>query len=226
MPVRFLDKRLTHLKGLIASMGGCVEQMLKEVGSLSFRKDINKESLFELIQKRERKIDEFQIRLDKYCFRALARQAPVARDLRMVLSILSINTSLERMGDLALSIAKRSKDLESDPLLEVSLEKLDKMFNYITSMVHNCLDTFINEDEELAKNVILQDDHADKLKYEIVKELKKCILANIELVDTVIQLVSISEKLERIGDQATNIAEEVVFLKTGLDIKHKQTDSE
>ena len=224
MPVRFLDKRLTHLKGLIASMGGCVEQMIKEVGTLSFEEIRDKEQLFDLIQIRERKIDEFQIRLDKYCFRALARQAPVARDLRMVLSILSINTSLERMGDLALSIAKRAKGIEQDPLLDLSLEKLGKMFNYIASMVRNCLDAFINEDEELAKKVILQDDQADKLKYEIGQELKKCILANVELVDTAIQLVSISEKLERIGDQATNIAEEVIFLETGMDIKHSNIE--
>ena len=224
MPVRFLDKRLTHLKGLIASMGGCVEQMLKEAGSLSFEKGIDKEEIFQLIKNREKMIDDFQVKLGKYCFRALARQAPVARDLRMVLSIISINTALERIGDLVLSIAKRAKDIDEDPLLELSLEKLNEMFYQITLMVHNCLDAFINEDEELAKKVILQDDQADQLKNEIGQELKKCIIGNVELVDTCIQLVSISEKLERIGDQATNIAEEVIFLKTGLDIKHQKID--
>lgn len=222
MALKLFDERLNHLKSLIASMGGCVEQMLKEASMIIFQKNADKEKLYHIIRDREIEIDSLQIKLGKYCFRLLAVQSPVARDLRMVLSIISANTSLERMGDLSLNIAKRGKNLKEDPLLETSLRCLEDMFTHISMMVLNCLDSFINEDEKLARQVILQDRKADELKEKICEELKKCILQNTELIDTCIQLVGIAEKLERVGDQATNIAEEVVFLQTGLDIKHQK----
>ena len=222
MPLKLFDERLSHLKSLIASMGGCVEQMLKEASMIIFQKNTDKEKLYHIIRDREIEIDSLQIKLGKYCFRLLAVQSPVARDLRLILSIISANTSLERMGDLSLNIAKRGKKLKEDPLLEISLQCLEDMFIHISLMVSNCLDSFINEDEKLARKVIVQDKKADQLKDKICMELKKCILQNTELIDTCIQLVGIAEKLERVGDQATNIAEEVVFLQTGLDIKHQK----
>ena len=222
MQPKFLDERLTRLKSLIASMGGCVEQMLKEAGSITFDKEVDKESLYKLVQSREQEIDSLQIQLDKHCFRVLARQAPVARDLRLILSIISINTALERMGDLSLNISKKAKILKEDPLLETSFETLKDMFHHITSMIRGCLNAFINENDRLAREVIIQDDRADELKDKICIKLKECILANNALIDTCIKLVGISEMLERLGDQATNIAEEVIFLETGRDVKHKK----
>ena len=222
MSLKLFDERMSHLKSLIASMGGCVEQMLKEASMIIFQKNSNKEKLYHLIRNREIEIDSLQVKLGKYCFRLLAVQSPVAKDLRMILSIISANTALERMGDLSLNIAKRGRDLKEDPLLEISLNCLEEMFIHISLMVLDCLDSFINEDENLARKVILQDRKADKLKDKICTELKNCILQNTKLIDTCIQLVGIAEKLERVGDQATNIAEEVVFLKTGFDIKHQK----
>ena len=217
-----LDERLTHLKSLIAAMGGCVEQMLKESGTITFDTEAEKTQLFSLILQREKEIDDLQVKLGRSCFRILARQRPVARDLRLILSIISTNTALERIGDLSLSIAKKGKDLKEDPLLEISLDNLKEMFHEITVMVQSCLDAFINEDEDLSRKVIKQDSYVDQLKDGIYIKLKECILANSDLVDTCIQLVSISEKLERIGNQASNIAEEVIFLETGRDVKHSK----
>ena len=222
MSLKLFDERMSHLKSLIASMGGCVEQMLKEASMIIFQKNSDKKKLYGIIRDREIEIDGLQIKLGKYCYRLLAVQSPVARDLRMLLSIISANTSLERMGDLSLNIAKRGKKLKEDPLLENSLNCLEEMFTHISLMVLNCLNSFINEDEKLARKVILQDRKADELKDKICDELKNCILKNTELIDTCIQLVGIAEKLERVGDQATNIAEEVVFLQTGRDIKHQK----
>ena len=222
MSIKLFDERLSELKSLIASMGGCVEQMLKEASMIVFQKQADKDKLYNIIRGREIEIDSLQVKLGKYCFRLLAVQSPVAKDLRMILSIIATNTSLERMGDLSLNIAKRGRDLKEDPLLETSLNCLEEMLVHISLMVVDCLDAFINEDESLARQVIIQDKKADELKEKICLELKGCILKNTELIDTCLQLVGIAEKLERIGDQATNIAEEVVFLQTGLDIKHQQ----
>ena len=222
MAFKLFDERLGQLKSLIASMGGCVEQMLKEANMIIFKKQVDKEKLYQVIREREIEIDSLQIKLGKYCYRLLAVQSPVAKDLRTVLSIISANTSLERMGDLSLNIAKRGKDLKEDPLLELPLSCLEEMFIHISLMVVDCLDAFINEDEKLARHVIVQDQKADNLKDKICLELKQCILKNQELIDTCIQLVGVAEKLERVGDQATNIAEEVVFLHTGMDIKHQK----
>ena len=220
--MKLFDERLSELKSLIASMGGCVEQMLKEASMIVFQKQVDKDKLYHVIRNREIEIDSLQVKLGKYCFHLLAVQSPVAKDLRMILSIIATNTSLERMGDLSLNVAKRGRDLKEDPLLETSLNCLEEMLIHISLMVVDCLDAFINEDESLARQVIIQDKKADDLKEKICFELKGCILKNTELIDTCLQLVGIAEKLERIGDQATNIAEEVVFLQTGLDIKHQQ----
>ena len=217
-----LDERLTHLKSLTAAMGGCVEQMLKESGSITFNTDMEKARLFSLIMQREQEIDNLQVKLGKSCFRILARQRPVARDLRLILSIISTNTALERMGDLSLNIARKGKDLKEDPLLETSLDNLKEMFHEITLMVKGCLDAFIHEDALLSQKIIKQDEYVDQLQAGTYIKLKECILANTNLVDTCIQLVSISEKLERIGDQASNIAEEVIFLETGRDVRHSK----
>ena len=176
MNLKLFDERLNHLKSLIASMGGCVEQMLKEASMIIFQKNADREKLYHTIRDREIEIDSLQIKLGKYCFRLLAVQSPVARDLRMILSIISANTSLERMGDLSLNIAKRGKNLKEDPLLETSLQCMEDMFIHISMMVLNCLDSFINEDEKLARKVIVQDQKADELKDKICDELKKCIL--------------------------------------------------
>ena len=222
MQTIFLDERLTQLKSLISLMGGCVEQMLQEASLITLDKTADKDKLYKLIQDREQEIDDLQIKLGKYCFRILARQAPVARDLRMILSIISINTALERMGDLSLNISRKAKDLKQDPLLETPFEKLNDMFHQITSMIRSCLNSFVNEDAKLAQQVIAEDRNIDKLKDKIYIKLRDCILSNNDLVDTCLQLVSISEKLERLGDQATNVAEEVIFLKTGRDVKHKK----
>lgn len=221
MSVKLFDEKLAHLKSLIAAMGGCVEQMLKESSIIIFQKYSDKRKLYHLIRDREIEIDNLQIKLDKYCYRLLAVESPVARDLRMILSIISANTSLERMGDLSLNIAKRGRTLKQDPLLEDSLASLEDMFLHISLMLLDCLDSFVNEDEQKAKKVILKDKKAEQLKQKIYIKLKECILKNTDLIDTCIHLVGISEKLERIGNQATNISEEVVFLQTGLDIKHQ-----
>ena len=115
MSLKLFDERLSHLKSLIASMGGCVEQMLKEASIIIFQKNSDKEDLYRIIRDREIEIDSLQVKLGKYCFRLLAVQSPVARDLRMILSIISANTSLERMGDLSLNIAKKRKETKRRP---------------------------------------------------------------------------------------------------------------
>lgn len=203
-------------------MGGCVEQMFKEAKEIVFNRDADKEHLYGLVRAREIEIDGLQVQLGKYCFRALARQAPLAKDLRMVLSIINANTSLERMGDLCLNIAKKGKNLQEDPLLTEALKSLEDMFFHVYSMVLNCLDAFLKEDEKLARKIIIEDSRADQLQKEIYKKLKECILQNTDLIDTCLQLVSVSSNLERIGDQASNIAEEVIFIETGSDIKHQK----
>ena len=220
--MKFLDERLQKLKALFAAMGGCAEQMIKEAGAIIFQKGADRDSLYALIRGREMETDRLQIKIEKFCFRVLAMQAPVAKDLRLILFVLRGNTYLERMGDLSLSIAKKGRGLKEDPLLESPLKFLEEMFHHVSAMAKGSLDAFINEDESLAREIIMQDDRADELKSAACAEFKECILKNGGLIDTCIQLVGVAEKLERVGDQATNIAEEVIFLQTGRNIKHQK----
>ena len=214
-----LDESLSYMKSLALSMGGCVEETLNEAKDIFLGKISLKESL-SAIKEREEEINIFQLKLSKACFRSIARQAPVAKDLRMILTVLNASTDLERMGDLAINIVHRIKKMQDDPSLKDNHLLLEKMFNSTIEVVNLTLDAFVKESVEMSKKVLEMDSVVDSCQKKIGEELKKTMKSNTDLISTCVDSIIVSGHLERIADHSTNIAEEIIFLQTGLDIRH------
>lgn len=216
--IRHFDAELQDLKNLILSMGGCVEKAVEEACRALFQK---KPELIDAVHEQEVRINSLQIEVDQACLNLLAKQAPVARDLRLVMAVIKINTDLERMGDQATNIAYNSADwLERPQTLPQSMTDLEKMATTVKEMVKSSLDAFVQRDVDLSQKVLERDDEVDQFKDKIFRDMKLLMAKDKTNIDAALDLILIARNLERLADHATNIAEEVVFITTGDDIRH------
>lgn len=211
-----LDSQLEDLKQQILVMGGRVEQALALVLAGLSNRDIKQlKSVHEI----EVKINEEQIQVDNTCINILAKHRPVARDLRFILSVVKINTDLERMGDQTVNISFTGKDyLSRAALMQVS--DIYKMAEITKDMVTRSLDSFVRGDTEAAKKVLAMDDEVDEYKNKIFRELTAHVRQSPQAIEAALDLILIARNLERLGDHATNIAEDVIFAFTGQDVRH------
>jgi phosphate transport system protein len=213
---------LEELNRKLLEMGGLVESAIhRSVCSLV---EQNKE-LAEQVIRDEPKINKMEMEIDGMATRLLALRQPVARDLRFLTSALKINTDLERIGDLAQHIAERSLSLMHHPLVK-PMTDIPKMATLVQSMLLKCLDAFVNGDDALARSVLLADDEVDRLRDAVYAELLETMQKDPGIVPAAVDMIFIARNLERIGDHATNIAEDVVFLIKGVDVRHRAQQAE
>lgn len=213
---RTMDSQLDELKRLILVMGGHVEKALSEATQALISR--NAES-FAQVHDIEKKINEGHIAVDNACLAVLAKQGPVAKDLRLILSIVKINTDLERMGDQCVNIAYTGKDyLGRKPLTNVA--DISRMSEITSTMVKESLDCFVRGDVDLAKKILLMDDEVDSLKNKVFKDNLQHMKGSSSDVEACLDLILVARNLERLGDHATNIAEDVIFAFTGKDVRH------
>jgi phosphate transport system protein len=218
--VRHFTVELEELNHKLLEMGGLVESAIhRSVRSLV---DQNRE-LAEQVIRDEPQINHMEMEIDGLATRLLALNQPVARDLRFLTSALKINTDLERIGDLAQHIAERSLSLMHHPLVKPMVD-IPKMASLVQSMLLRCLDAFVNSDTEMARNVLLADDEVDKLRDAVYSDLLATMQRDPGVVPAAVDLIFVARNLERIGDHATNIAEDVVFLVKGIDVRHHAQD--
>lgn len=214
--IRQTDAELQDLKDLMLSMGGAVEKAIDE----SLRAVMNREpQRFQTVYTLEKKINELHMSVDQACFDLLALRAPVAKDLRLVLAIVKINTDLERMGDHTVNICHSAEDYLRRAAVNINAE-LQEMANEVRSMVRDSLDAFVAKDVEKSKKLLERDDIVDQFKAKLKHHLLNLMRTDSTLLESCLDLISITRNLERLADHATNIAEEVVFLATGDDIRH------
>lgn len=198
-------------------MGGHVEKALDEaVQALIHRKM----DAFTGVHRIEEKINEDHIKVDLACMTFLAKQGPVARDLRLIISIIKINSDLERMGDQCVNIAHTGKDYLMRTPVAQNLPDIERMSALVRQMVKGSLDSFVREDDQLAQKILLMDDEVDGLKSKVFKDLSNYIKSNPNNSEAALDVILIARNLERLGDHATNIAEDVIFVSTGKDIRH------
>ena len=169
----------------------------------------------------DRDVDEREIQIEDECLKVLALHQPVAQDLRFVLVVLKVNNDLERVGDLARNIAERGRDLAATPKIVVP-EEIHTMAERAQRMLQQSLSAVVESDTELARRVLGEDDEVDRLHERIFRVIKDAIREDLQRIDPLIQLLSVSRYLERIADLATNIAEEVVFMVEGDVIRHQK----
>lgn len=213
---RAFDHQLEELKRQILVMGGHVEKALAEVTAGLAERATDK---FALAHEIEKQINEEQIQVDNACMNLLAKQSPVAKDLRLILSIVKINTDLERMGDQSVNIAYTGRDYLTRPALE-HVKDVTRMGEIARRMVKGALDSFVRGNTEEAKEILLMDDELDDLKNKVFHELCAHMKKNPQDVEASMDLILIARNLERFGDHATNIAEDVIFAQTGRDVRH------
>jgi phosphate transport system protein len=214
--VRQFTIELEELNQALLEMGGLVESAIhRSVRSLIEQS----KDLAEQVIRDEPRINQMEINIDNLTTRLLALRQPVARDLRFLTAALKINTDLERIGDLAVHIAQRSLSLMHHPLVK-PMTDIPKMASLVQSMLLKCLDAFVQGDADLAQTVLLADDEVDRLRDGVYVELMSVIQRDPTLVQAAIDMIFVARNLERIGDHATNIAEDVVFLVKGVDVRH------
>jgi phosphate transport system protein len=207
---------LGELQNKILEMGGLVETSIhNSIRSLVERDD----ALMVNIWESEERINQLDIEIDEFATRMLALHQPVARDLRFLTATIKINSDLERMGDLAVNIAQRSISLLGRPQLKPLID-VPHMSKIVESMVRKSLDAFVQRDEELARSVLLSDDEVDDLKNSVYQELLGMLENGQAPAGTAFDLIFIAHNLERVADHATNIAEDVLFLIRGIDVRH------
>jgi phosphate transport system protein len=209
-------QELEELQNKLLEMGGLVETSIhSSIMSLVDRDD----TLMTAIWSAEQRINLLDIEIDEMATRLLARNQPVARDLRFLTATIKINSDLERMGDLAINLAQRSLSLLSSAQVKPLID-IPHMSRTVESMVRKSLDAFVGRDEELAKTVLQTDDEVDDLKNSIYQELLQLIEDGKTAAGPAFDLIFIAHNLERIADHATNIAEDVLFLIKGVDVRH------
>jgi len=221
--LRHFSIELEDLNQKLLQMGGLVESAIHR----SVRSLIEQDrALAEEVIRDEPQINQIEMEIDGLATRLLALRQPVARDLRLLTAALKINTDLERIGDLAVHVAERSLSLMHHPLVK-PMTDIPKMASLVQSMLLKCLDAFVQGDAELAHSVLLSDDEVDQLRDAVYAELLQIMQRDPSVLTAAIDLLFVARNLERIGDHATNIAEDVVFLVKGIDVRHhaKQTET-
>ncbi len=218
---RIIDSQLEDLKKLMLEMGGFVEKALTFTTTGLLKKDL---SLLKEVHRTEQLINDLQIKIDNACLQVLAKQGPVAKDLRLILAIIKINTDLERMGDQCVNIAHIGRELvergTSRPVPDLEL-----MSSSAAKMVKAALDSFVKMDIEAARQVLGMDDQVDKLRNKIYQESTLAMKKDIPNLQDYLDYILIARNLERLGDHSTNIAEDVIFAFSGKDVRHGSSDN-
>lgn len=213
---RHLDEELSLVKEKLLTMASLVESMIfKAVKSLIERE----ESFIQEVNKDEDKVNLLEIEIDELCLKLLALKQPMAKDLRFITSAIKINSELERIGDMAINISQSAARLIKQPQLKPYID-LPRMADLTQKMVKDSLDAFIRNDVNLARSVLHSDNKVDALKDQIFRELLTFMMSDHSTISRALELILISRHLERIGDHSTNIAEDVIYLVQGKDIRH------
>jgi phosphate transport system protein len=213
---KHLQRDLDVLKRDILTMGALIEEATnKAIVALTNRR-------LELVQEvvdGDRVIDTKEVELEEACLKVLALHQPVAADLRFIVAVLKVNNDLERIGDLASNVAERARALASEDPLPIPL-RFEELGEKVLGMVRGSLDALVNIDTELARKVCADDDIVDEMNRDLYRRAQVLMREKPETVEAAVNALSASRHLERMADQATNIAEDVIFMVEGEIVRH------
>lgn len=210
------DAELQEIRTLLLEMGGKVEVMISNAMQSLVERNTE---LAERTILSDHEINRLEVHIDEKCLEVFARRQPTASDLRFVTLALKIVTDLERIGDQCANTANRAKELNEEPQLKPYID-LPRLAESAQSMVQNSLDAFVTGDEVLARKVCENDYLVDDLNIQLQRELLTYMMEDPTSINRALKLIYISKYLERIADHATNIAEMVIFMIKGKDIRH------
>lgn len=212
-----LPERLNDLKGHIVEFAALIEQMTdRSVKGLVER---DAQLLTSVIEHDEQRANKYEIDIDELCTNLIAQFHPLAKDLRTILMIYNINSSLERMGDHTVNIAQSASALITIPPVKRYID-IPRMNSLVKQMLSDVVRAFINEDYRLAMEVCRRDDIIDGLRDQIMRELITFMTENPAIITSCLHIMRIAENLERIADLSTNIGEDIIFISQGKVVKH------
>jgi phosphate transport system protein len=214
--VRHLEKELEALHNRLLEMGGLAEERVRIAVDGLVRRD---HDVIETATRGDEPLNRLHIEIDDRAFRLLALFQPMATDLRSIVAALKINTDLERVGDLAVNIAEAAQRYVTHPPVKRLID-IPRMADLAQSMLRDALDAYVTGDTALARSVLDRDDELDSLKTQVFRELLTYMLQDPATIEASLDLVLVSRHLERIGDHATNVAEDVIFMVSAKDVRH------
>ena len=214
---RHIDEELKVLHQEILRMGVLAQEAIYK--SIEALKNRDKQQAQEVVSS-DNKIDELELAVDEHCIDLIARYQPMAKDLRFITTGMKLNAELERIADLAVDISQRAQDIADKPLLK-PLVDIPRLSDIAQRMVREAIDAFVNADAALARQVVLSDPEADKLRNLVQDELINDYMArDAKTADRAVPLLLVARHLERICDHATNIAEDVIYMVKAEVVKH------
>jgi phosphate transport system protein len=218
---RHFQEELEQLKTRLLEMGGLAEEQVRLAVEAVVHRD---PSELDRVLRGDEPVNHLHIEVDNRCFTLLALYQPMAADLRTIVAAVKINTDLERVGDLAVNIAEAARRYASHPPVKKLLD-IPRMATIAQTMLRDSLDAFVRRDVALAQHVLNEDDRLDSLKTQIFRELLTFMLQDPTTIEPALDLILVSRHLERIGDHATNIAEDVIFIVSARDVRHHSGDA-
>jgi len=219
--VPHFQEELQQFKARLLEMGGLAEERVTAAVHALVERDLE---LVDRVLEGDAPLNLLHIDIDARAFKMLALHQPMAVDLRAIVSALKINSDLERVGDLAVNIAEAAKRYLRHPPVKELID-IPRMADLAQAMLRDALDAFVRRDTSLAQSVLDRDDILDGLKTQVFRELLTYMLQDQRTVEPSLDLILVSRHLERIGDHATNVAEEVIFMVSARDVRHHQGEA-
>jgi len=217
---RHFEHELGELKERLLWMGSLAERAVHQAAYAVLHAD---EALAKAVLAEENAVNETQMEIDERVTQLLALHQPMASDLRFLLAVTRINADLERIGDQAVNMAESALRILRHPQVKPYID-LPRMSDLAESMVRDSLNALVRKDMELAKSVLARDDQVDQTRDQIFRELLTYMMENSSVVFPAFELILVAKNLERIGDHATNIAEDVIYIVAGRDVRHPALD--
>jgi len=215
MRIKF-QQSLDELKERLLVMAGLVEQSIQRATEAYVSRDTG---LCEMVILSEQAVNRMEREIDQAALDLLAMQQPMAVDLRFIIAVTRINSDLERVGDQAVNIAERVIELEGIPYTELPVD-IPQLASLAAAMIRKALQSFIEADADMAATVLTLDDQVDEMNSAAFRSLSALISQKPEMTVQALNALIISRNLERVGDHATNIAEDVIFWVSGADVRH------
>ncbi len=219
---RHLHRDMDRIHHQLLSLSATVEDMIDKAATV-FRE--RRFQLADEVAEADVFVDQEEVIIEEECLKMLALHQPVAVDLRRVATVLKVNNDLERIADLAVNVAQRARCVSEYPEFPIPVQ-IDRMVSKAMQMVRGAMDAFVNLDTKAARDVMKMDDIVDALNVEIIEELQRIMQKDSALVVPGMHCFSASRHIERIGDQATNIAEDVIYLVEGEIVRHQHLTDE
>ena len=216
---QFWEQQLADIREQLLMMSGLTERNL----SLAMRALVERDDkLCDIVEAEDTPIDRLEIQIDEMVITYMATHGPIAKDCRLMLTASKISSNLERIADQATKIARRARELNTEPLLKPLID-IPLMADIAQEMLRDSITAFVDANNELAVEIIARDKSVDDINKQLARELTSYMIENPKTITRALNLMTVAKAIERVADHATNIAEEVFYLNRGEDIRHDQS---